>query len=330
MGKGKFNEAQNQHIQSYFPEFVQELDKGLSGTPLTHWKQTKASKIIETPAFATLDLESLSRKAWFEGHDCSKFTNYRNQVYLKSAEGSTSTLSVKKGNPLLKFASIPTGRQLFAQESHDSKKRALSTGEKNPAALYQQILKDRWDALSVEDQSSWNDRAETDAADVAKNQAAFAANISLALNDLCQGRILGAAEMVLFYGFRDPEDGDLLAGSVQGAAVSNPIIPRNPSNQPVLPAIDLNTVSIAEVRVLLVHPVSLSAGEGGDTNPSTPPVQPVSPLRTSAAPEKTPVPDDTPPTPVAPPLGSGPSTPPLRRQIPAENSKGKEEGGSPR
>ena len=67
MGKGKFNEAQNHHIQSYFPEFVQELDKGLSGTPLTHWKQGKASKIIETPAFATLDLESLSRKAWFEG-----------------------------------------------------------------------------------------------------------------------------------------------------------------------------------------------------------------------------------------------------------------------
>ena len=110
-----------------------------------------------------------------------KFTNYRNQVYLKSAEGSPSTLSIKKGNPLLKFASVPTGRQLFAQESHDSitsaaKKRALSTGEKNSAALYQQILKDRWDALSVEDQSAWNDRAETDAADVAKSVTFTALN----------------------------------------------------------------------------------------------------------------------------------------------------------
>ncbi|KAJ6562921.1 hypothetical protein B0H10DRAFT_2239785 [Mycena sp. CBHHK59/15] len=213
----------------------------------------------------------------------------------------------------------------------------------------------------------------------------------------------------------DPEDGDLLAGSVQGhcsgnqmnfggnnqelqihfgrawsefaehvlpcAAVSNPIIPRNPSNQPVLPAIDLNTVSIAERQedwctknlsipwdeiavdpgkyydtgagyfsAKLDHPQNLETLEVINLaqqllltsvidsptpfrflqakevilTPSTPPVQPVSPLRTSAAPEKTPVPDDTPPTPVAPPLGSGPSTPPGETsKSPAENSKGK-------
>ncbi|KAJ6618589.1 hypothetical protein B0H10DRAFT_2029231 [Mycena sp. CBHHK59/15] len=291
MGKGQFNEAQNQHIQSFFPEFVQELDKGLSGTPLTRWKQTKASTIIETPAFATLDLEKISRKGWFE-MIVRKFTNYRNQVYLKSTEGSLSTLSVKKGNPLLKFASLPTGRQLFAQESHDSitsaaRDRALATGEKNPAALYQQILKNRWDALSVEDQSAWKDRAEGDASDVAKNQTEFATNISLALEDLCKGQMLGAAEMVLFYAFRDPDNGDLLAGTVHGhclvnqtnfggskqelqlnyrkpwsevaehvlprVAVSNPVIPRNSSNQPVLPAINLNAVPVTDIRVLLAE-----------------------------------------------------------------------------
>ena len=55
--------------------------------------------------------------------------------------------------------------------------------------------------------------------------------------------------------------------------------------------------------------------------PSTPPAQPVSPLRTSAAPEKTPIPDDTP---LAPPLGNGPSTPPAETpKSPAEKSKGK-------
>lgn len=46
-----------------------------------------------------------------------------------------------------------------------------------------------------------------------RNQEEFPDTLQLALRDLCQGNFLGEAEMVLFYAFRDPESGDLLAGT---------------------------------------------------------------------------------------------------------------------
>lgn len=166
-----------------------------------------------------------------------KFTNYRNQIYLKSDGASNTTpASVMKTNTLLKLSPLLTGRQLFAQEQQEAiaagcKQRMLDTGHTSPAAVYQQILKERWDALSDEKKSEWNDRAHADAGNVmrsvniflemssfltvqfASNQEKFAHNINLALRDLCQGKILGDAEMVLFYAFREPDTGDLLAGT---------------------------------------------------------------------------------------------------------------------
>lgn len=46
-----------------------------------------------------------------------------------------------------------------------------------------------------------------------RNQQEFASNIHQALRGLCQDGLLGDAEMVLFYAFRDMSDGDLLAGT---------------------------------------------------------------------------------------------------------------------
>lgn len=82
-------------------------------------------------------------------------------------------LDLKKANPLLKFSTLTTGRQLFADETHEttillSKQRALDTGPSNPAALYQNILKERWDGLSAEEQAAWNKCAEANAGDVEK------------------------------------------------------------------------------------------------------------------------------------------------------------------
>jgi hypothetical protein len=45
-----------------------------------------------------------------------------------------------------------------------------------------------------------------------RNQREFVETMSLALRDLCQGGLIGDAEMVLWYSFREVGNGDLMAG----------------------------------------------------------------------------------------------------------------------
>ncbi|KAJ7714459.1 hypothetical protein B0H14DRAFT_3171430 [Mycena olivaceomarginata] len=286
MAKGQFDRPQNDHIESFFPEFAKELDRGVDGAALTKWKQAKASSIMESPAFNNLDLKKNPRKAWFE-MIVRKFTNYRNQVYRKSATATpTPALANRKANPLLKFSSITSGRQQFAKENSESitaaaHQRLLDTDNKSLAAVYQNVLKERWDSLSGEEQLDWNERAEKEAGDTSQNQREFVETMSLALRDLCQGGLIGDAEMVLWYSFREVGNGDLMAGShsvhndtnfgvgldfhaeyqnawwdfcdhsIPSHVVPNPLVPRNAAGQPVFPSIDVNTVKIAEVRTLL-------------------------------------------------------------------------------
>jgi hypothetical protein len=155
-----------------------------------------------------------------------KFKIYRNQVYLKS-EGNQPTLpasTLKKTNPLLKYSTLITGRELFACDNHQSisapvQQHSLDTGDKNSATVCQTILNEKWELLSGEGQSVWNDMSEAEAGDVGKyalvsrksdtnpfntrNQQEFSIYMNLALRDLCQGKVLGDAEMLLFYGFRE-------------------------------------------------------------------------------------------------------------------------------
>jgi hypothetical protein len=89
-------------------------------------------------------------------------------VYRKAADRSTPVLSNKKANPLLKFSSITSGRQLFAQENSDTlsaavQQRLRDTNNKSPAGVYQNVLKERWDSLNGEEQAGWNTRAEAEA-----------------------------------------------------------------------------------------------------------------------------------------------------------------------
>ncbi|KAJ7359910.1 hypothetical protein DFH08DRAFT_801672 [Mycena albidolilacea] len=256
--KSKFSAEQNKHIESFFPDFVKKLDNGVPSGEITLWKQNTASNILDSPLFESLDLQTMTRKEYYE-RIVRKFTNYRNQVYDKAHkhEGSPpKPLDLKKANPLLKFSTLTTGRQLFADETHEttillSKQRELDTGPSNPAALYQNILKERWDGLSAEEQAAWNKRAEANTGDVEKNQAEFADALSLSLQHLCQSNLLGNAEMVLFYAFREPNHGDLLAGT-------------NSAGLPVFPSIDVNLVAIADIRLLLVHYFDECWGEGFD------------------------------------------------------------------
>ncbi|KAJ7933557.1 hypothetical protein B0H13DRAFT_1856059 [Mycena leptocephala] len=118
--------------------------------------------------------------------------------------------------------------KLFARDFHDeigaiAAQRVADTSI-NAAAAHQIVLKEMWDALSAEEKSDWDSQAEDEAADVESNQKEFSTNIHLALRSLCQGGLLGDAEMILFYGFRDTKNGDLLAGTVVQVAES--VIPR--------------------------------------------------------------------------------------------------------
>ncbi|KAJ7208675.1 hypothetical protein GGX14DRAFT_395828 [Mycena pura] len=292
MVKGQFTKLQSAHIESFFPDFVRQMENGVAGAKLTRWKQTQASNILDSPLFLTLDLEKFPRKNWFE-MIVRKFTNYRNQIYLKSEgsqQSSTPVAQLKKSNPLLKFSSLMTGRELFAFDNYErllgaAKQHALDTNSKSPAGAYQTVLKEHWDALSVGDQAHWNQLAEVQGGDVGRNQKEFPINLTLALRDLCQGKLFGNAEMVLFYAFREPNGGDLLAGTIQAHSVHNnlhfggtpeelelhygkpwakfaedaiprplilnPSIPRNHNNQPVFPSIVMDTMPVADIRLLL-------------------------------------------------------------------------------
>ncbi|KAJ7845737.1 hypothetical protein B0H14DRAFT_3139002 [Mycena olivaceomarginata] len=166
MAKGQFDRPQNDHIESFFPEFAKELDRGIDGAQLTKWKQAKASSIMESPRIYQPGPKKESKEGMMI---VRKFTNYRNQVYRKSATViPTPALANRKANPLLKFSSITSG-------------------------LYQNILKERWDSLSGEDQ--WT-----------------GTSVQRKRQEILHSGLIGDAEMVLWYSFREVGNDDLMAG----------------------------------------------------------------------------------------------------------------------
>ncbi|KAK7005505.1 hypothetical protein R3P38DRAFT_2556888 [Favolaschia claudopus] len=291
MPKSPFTRSQDDLIESFYPEFVKKMDEGSSGGELTKWKQGKASDILESDIFKDLDCTKFSRKNWFE-MIVRKFTNYRNQVYLKNNPATASSaISSMKKNPIMKFSSVLSGRQLFAQKNKtsftaDTEQRMKDTNNQNFGAVYQAILCHKWDSLTDEERKEWNDRAEAEAGDIQRNQEHFPETIGLALQDLCQGGLVGDAEMVLFYGFRDSEGHDLVSGSIHAHCQHNKkqfgsdestlqsdyeqhwwefldsvipqrvqdssSVPRNSTGHPIFPQINLESTPTADIRVLIV------------------------------------------------------------------------------
>ncbi|KAJ7664645.1 hypothetical protein DFH06DRAFT_1324184 [Mycena polygramma] len=105
-----------------------------------------------------------------------------------------------------------------------SKQHAIDKGGDVAASgTYQTALKTLWDELDSETKLEWDAKAEEECGDVAKNQEEFHTNIHQALRSLCQSGIVGDAEMLLFYAFREPECGDLKAGTIHGHSTHNKI-----------------------------------------------------------------------------------------------------------
>lgn len=92
-----------------------------------------------------------------------KFTNYRNQVYLKNRPPAPIPSVI--GGPLFRFSSGLTGRQLFAKDNSTlinstAAARIATADHGSLAAVYQTVLRELWDALPESKQLEWGQRAE--------------------------------------------------------------------------------------------------------------------------------------------------------------------------
>ncbi|KAJ7869347.1 hypothetical protein B0H13DRAFT_1896706 [Mycena leptocephala] len=131
-----------------------------------------------------------------------KYTNYCHQIYKKDHPEIVSASEIIKANPLLKFRTVLSGRQLFARDMHDEiaaalKQHVIDT-DTNEAAAYQTVLKTMWDGLDADEKVEWEAKAEEECGDVAINQEEFHTIIHQALRGLCQSGVVGDAEMLLF------------------------------------------------------------------------------------------------------------------------------------
>ncbi|KAJ6455060.1 hypothetical protein C8R45DRAFT_1111708 [Mycena sanguinolenta] len=291
--KSPFTREQNAFIDSFLDAFVVKVESSPTTGELTKWKQSTATQILESPLFTDLDLNKASRKQWYE-QIVRKFTNYLNNMHLKkSCKASSQATAASPGSLLINFSSVLTGRQLFARERRESinkstTDRLATTVHQNSAAMYQTVLKEKWDSLPATDHEAWDVRAAAEAGDVVQNQRDFVPGMHHALRDLCQNGRLGHAELFLLYAFRAPSDGDIVAGIINGHSICNrlnfgddqeqlqqnfagpwidfveeviprpvatksavSLIPRNDVGMSIFPCIDLGSATPASVRHLL-------------------------------------------------------------------------------
>ncbi|KAJ6611051.1 hypothetical protein B0H10DRAFT_2224404 [Mycena sp. CBHHK59/15] len=138
-----------------------------------------------------------------------------------------------------------TGRELFAFNNHEgllgaARQRALDTNNKSPAGVYQTILKEHWDALSDDDQANWNQLADAQGGDVGRIQ------VHSVHNHVHFGGT--PEELELHHG---KPWADFADKAIPRPLILNPSIPRNSNNQPVFPTIVMDTIPIADMRLLL-------------------------------------------------------------------------------
>ncbi|KAK6988775.1 hypothetical protein R3P38DRAFT_3442894, partial [Favolaschia claudopus] len=190
------------------PAFCAQLDAGVNGVALTKWKQETANDILASPLFAgKLDVSNNSQKAWHE-IVVRKFTNYRTQVYLKKADSTVAPSPKHRGVPLLHFSTLLTAWQLFAKENESvihsaAEERHAAAGTGTVGSAYQTVLKEKWDTLDSDARDERQTRADKFGGDIHRSKTFFRAAMHTALATLCQGGLLGNAELLLFYGWRD-------------------------------------------------------------------------------------------------------------------------------
>ncbi|KAJ6532200.1 hypothetical protein B0H10DRAFT_2247703 [Mycena sp. CBHHK59/15] len=178
----------------YLPEYIARLDARAPTKELTLWKQATVTKILASPEFSDLDLAKHPRAKWFE-MIVRKYTNYLHQVYKKAHPETVSASDIIKANPLLKFSSVLSGRQLFARDMHDeivaaSKQHVIDKGT-NEAGTYQTVLKTMSDGLDADKKIEWDARAEEECSDL---DAALRTAVRFELDDLAPRQAIVLAQ----------------------------------------------------------------------------------------------------------------------------------------
>ncbi|KAK7022526.1 hypothetical protein R3P38DRAFT_2532893, partial [Favolaschia claudopus] len=185
-----------------------------------------------------------------------------------------------------------TARQLFAKENESvihsaAEERHAAAGTGTVGSAYQTVLKEKWDALDSDARDEWQTRADKFGGDIHRNQPDFKESMHTALATLCQGGLLGDAELLLFYGWRDLK-GDISTGALHGHSAHNKtnfggtdgellrqyglawykfaedvipgpakptnvniVLSQNPDGVPLFPSIDFGAVGLTDIRYLL-------------------------------------------------------------------------------
>ncbi|KAJ7465630.1 hypothetical protein FB451DRAFT_1179111 [Mycena latifolia] len=80
------------------------------------------------------------------------------------------------------------------------------------AAAYGIVVKEQWRSSSAEEKGKWDSQAENEAGDVELTRRSLPREFILHFKAFAKAPI-GDAKMMLFYGFRDAQNGELLVGT---------------------------------------------------------------------------------------------------------------------
>ncbi|KAJ6619076.1 hypothetical protein B0H10DRAFT_1947089 [Mycena sp. CBHHK59/15] len=236
MPKGKFTKEQNTHIESFMPDFVKELERGVDGTGLTRWKQSTASNILDSPLFLSLDMVAVPRKTWFE------FSSIRSgrQLFAEENEGAGAYQTVLKQQ----WDSLTEEEQSGWNERAELEAGDVSQNQQEFATTMTLALRDLCQSQLLGD----------------TEMVLFYAIRQPDTGDLLARTIHGhcVANQQNFGGTAEELDmqyGQLWSEFAEDVILRsiavNSLIPRNSSGQPVFPSINIDTVPIADLRTLL-------------------------------------------------------------------------------
>ncbi|KAF7986431.1 hypothetical protein HWV62_31179 [Athelia sp. TMB] len=220
--KDPFTETQSKWIKAVIPPFLAKvgaLKPRVTGQPVSRDDADISSYVnnqwlaFEQKFTAELSATSVGASVW-RTRFLAKFRNAKSQSLIKSG------VKTSKATPFFRAViEGPRGRDLFREHHSEeinlsvSLKRATSGEDsKSHAGLFQTELKQRWDALSEDEQKEWHEKASlasmSDATNLEKNQELFPDMITEALGSLIgsDAHQVGPATFLVLYGMRKSDN----------------------------------------------------------------------------------------------------------------------------
>ncbi|KAI0026747.1 hypothetical protein K488DRAFT_75113, partial [Vararia minispora EC-137] len=207
-----WTKSQNTYVDAIlhgeFSDHVHKVDPAFGGYhTVRQWVSNRAEEIMDDET--VFGLVSEDRKKSLKDAIVIKFRNYYNNNLKKKAGVGASTVRQSTLDPDFWKLLLPgpTARQNFEHSIKDDIMEVVrSTG-----ANYQTVLKEKWEALSEDEQKSWN--LTVTKHDAQRNFETFHGNIAGLLSEVCQSGILGKAQMMLALSTRAGELDEVIVRS---------------------------------------------------------------------------------------------------------------------